>query len=293
MIQYSSTRTRLTSLIDAHDAKWLAKAKKRTASLIKKQRYDESSAIWSQVKPVYIVLQENKCIFCERQLESAQYGTIEFDLEHFRPKSSVQAWPAESDRTKYDFPTGGAAPSGYYWLAYEIDNYAASCKVCNSPLKSNYFPIAGRRGAVSDAPAQLLYEKPFLCYPLCDFDDDPESLITFVATTAVPVAKGGHKRRRAIVTIDFFQLNQREQLHKERARLIAILGSSLRAIADGTGDGTDMSIAKRMNSKAMPHAACLRAFSNIWDGDRRLANRYLDACRAYVAGETNSVPQPN
>jgi len=73
-----------------------------------------------------------------------------------------------------------------------------------------------------------------------------------------------------------------------RALAIAVLAPALL----GSG-GADMSIAKRMTSKAMPHAACLRAFSNIWDGDRRLANRYLDACRAYVAGETDSVPQPN
>ena len=87
------------------------------------------------------------------------------------PKNGVKAWP--DDRIKverqidYDFPTGQGWGRGYYLLVFHLCNYITACKTCNTPLKSNYFPIAGdRRGPQSDDPARLAPEKPYLLYPL-------------------------------------------------------------------------------------------------------------------------------
>jgi hypothetical protein len=242
------------------------------------------------VKPAYILLQQNKCVFCERQLESPEYGRIEFDLEHFRPKSSVAAWPTAAPHApSFSFPTG-AAGTGYYWLAYDPQNYAASCKTCNSPLKANFFPVAGRRGAAGRTIDKLSAEKPFLCYPLGDLDEDPEKLVTFMATTAVPAARAGHRRRRGEVIIEFFQLNRRDMLHRERARLISILGTSLRALADGSGDDMDRTVVTNMQAAGVPHAGCLRAFDRLWRIDQTLGRDVLNACRAYAFSVTGTKP---
>lgn len=145
MIRYDYSFEQITAAVHAHDSKWLGKAAERTEKIKAKGKFEESSSIWSDVKSIYIGLQNRKCIFCERQFENAEIGTIEYDLEHFRPKSSVEVWPPERLGLNYGFGLGTASPNGYFWLAYHLSNYAASCKVCNSPLKSNYFPIAASR----------------------------------------------------------------------------------------------------------------------------------------------------
>lgn len=284
MIRYSVSDADIRAAIEGVNATWLDRAAERTAAFIAAGSYDETSSIWSEIKPVYIALQNNKCIFCERKFESPEFGKIEYDLEHFRPKSSIKTWPRADDDFSYDFDTGDAADQGYFWLAYETLNYAASCKVCNSTLKSNYFPIAGDRGMATATPEDLLSEKPFLCYPVSDFDEDPQNLVTFSATIAVPAAADGHDRRRGEVIIDFFRLNRREQLHRERAQMIMILGDALRRIEAGEDVALNTQIAEKVISEEMRHAACSRAFRSLWDADRDLARRYHDRCKQYFVG---------
>lgn len=290
MIRYDATPVAIEAAVDKIDAKWRAKAATRTAKFIAAKKYTEPSAMWSAVKPVFMALQMNKCVFCERQFESELYGKIEFDLEHFRPKSSVIAWPdAARHGYSYPFATGGDQPSGYYWLPYALDNYAASCKVCNSGLKSNFFPVAGVR---REEPGDLKGEKQLLCYPIGSGDTDPAELITFIATTAVPKAKSGHKFRRGQVIIDFFDLNKREQLHRERANMIILLGQSLQAMANGIGDETDTQLVAEIVKPHYPHTSCVKAFWRLWNSDRAFAMKVLRACKIYYAS-AKDTPPPN
>lgn len=93
MICYQITKTDLEALIEDETPGWLQKARERTKTFRAAGRYQERSSIWSQVKPVYMKLQgESKCAYCERKLESIDYGKIELDVEHFRPKRMVQEW---------------------------------------------------------------------------------------------------------------------------------------------------------------------------------------------------------
>jgi hypothetical protein len=263
---------------------WLERAGLRTATLVQQGRYEERSSIWSEVKDVFMRLQHYKCIFCERKLETRKFGRIEFDLEHFRPKSSVAVWPDGARSVSvYDYSTGSASPDGYYWLAYEIDNYAAACKACNTNLKLNFFPIASERGGPTSAVADLAAERPFLCYPLCGLDEDPSDLITFTATTAIPAQPDGHGRRRGELMIDFFDLNRRDGLHEERARMIAIFGPALRATSAGGGTLGERTLAQNIDSPSQPHANCLRAFRRLWNSDRTAAEAVLDRCQVLAA----------
>lgn len=180
---------------------------------------------------------------------------------------------------------------GYYWLAYDIRNYAASCKVCNTTFKLNFFPVAGARGIAGTAVADLSRERPFLCYPIGDVDEDPEGLVTFVATTAVPAAKrSGHKQRRGRIIIDFFGLNEREQLHRERARMIGLFGSALKAEAAGRASPVDRQVLARLEAPVLPHAACVRAFKRLWASDPATAERAYDLCRAFSASDAGTAP---
>ena len=291
MIAYDCDIERLKAAVDVLQPSWQTKAKVRAKEIARKKKFEEASSIWSEVKEVFIELQHRKCVFCERQFESQEYGRIEHDLEHFRPKSSVKPWPPRDWTTNYTAPMGGDSKDGYYWLAYDLENYAAACKVCNSPLKSDYFPVAGQRAKTKRSydPSQ---EKPYLCYPIGANDVNPETLITFRATTAVPVAASGHARVRGEVIIDFFQLNERLQLHRERARMISLLGSALKSIQVGIDVAVNTQVVSRLEGAHIPHAACLRAFRRTWNSDKLFAERVHTVCQLYAVGiEDNKPPQ--
>src|SRR5215203_5760547 len=94
MIRYSVTEADLRNAIQAAAATWLAEADRRTAAFKKKRRYFEPpNPTWSAIKGVYMKLQHNKCAYCERRLEGPEYGRVEHDVEHFRPKNAVKVWP--------------------------------------------------------------------------------------------------------------------------------------------------------------------------------------------------------
>lgn len=288
MIRYDVGPDKLDAAVDAISPTWRTRAATRTAGFIAAGEYEEASSIWSEVKPVYMAAQSNKCVFCERQFEDAIHGKIEFDLEHFRPKSSIAKWPDPARHAHaYDFQTGDHAAIGYYWLAYGLSNYAASCKNCNTNLKSNYFPIAGNRGTAQQG---VNAEQPFLCYPIGTSDTDPEELLTFVATTAVPKSSTAHDRRRGQIMIDFFDLNKREELHRQRANMIVLLGSALVNLADDRGDEADEQLARRIVENVYPHTNCVRAFRATWDNDQDFARRVLRSCKTYYASEKGTDP---
>ncbi len=291
MIRYAFEQAWLESEIRKIDHAWLDKAKRRTQVMVEKGFFEEKSSIWHIVKSIYMKVQNNKCVFCERQFEGVDSGKIEHDLEHFRPKGKVDAWPAGGNSSpRYDFATGDEFAPGYYWLAYNLTNYAAACKVCNSVFKKAFFPISASRAELPRNTqngfelGKLADEQPFLCYPLGETDDDPEDLITFRATTAVPVHAVGHKHARAKVMIDFFGLNEREQLHRERARMIAMFGHWFEKQTAGTANVDDLKAIEKIMSPALPHSACLKAFARLWATDASLAMQTYKICQNLAVG---------
>jgi hypothetical protein len=293
MIRYNITEAKLKAAVTTLSANWLTQAETKTKAFITAKKYSETSGSWSEIKDAYMSLQANKCAYCERKLSGPRFGKVEHDVEHYRPKGSIRLWPSPSEVTKrgisYDFPTGGGADKGYYWLAYHLFNYATACKTCNSSLKKDSFPIAGTRGGVKKAPKELrTIEKPFLIYPLGTVDEDPSSLITFVGITPVPKAASGQKRRRALVTIDFFELDTREELLYERAELITALWANLRLKA--IGSAADKAQAKARLAAAVkagaPHSSCAKAFIELAGSDPALAEAQFDAAIDYVASHS-------
>jgi hypothetical protein len=285
MIRYPIAFAALEALVDAESPTWRGKAKVRTDGFVAAGKYEESSPIWSDVKPVFMKLQHNKCAYCERMLAAGDHGgAIEHDLEHFRPKSSVVDWPGATD---FSFSLGAPSPPGYFWLAYHLQNYAASCKKCNSPLKKNYFPVPSARGAAVADPAALNQsEKPFLVHPIGDIDDDPRDVIRFLGITAIPAKKTGPRRRRGDVTIAFFALNNREELRQERAELLDSLGIHLETINDPTTTDLRKARAKatveRMLKPSARHSSCIRSLVDLYVAEPTQAQELIDQARAYL-----------
>lgn len=285
MIRYDITEAELHRRIDELDPRWRASTAERTERFRQARRYDENSGAWGRVKAVYMGIQHNKCAYCERRLEggapgNADFGRIEHDLEHYRPKSSVRRWAAPDQLSGYRL--GGKSAKGYYLLAYHPRNYLASCKTCNSTLKSNCFPIAGRRNTRGSDPVRLASEKPLLPYPLGDVDDDPETIIAFEGVSPVAVADRGHRRHRAEVTVAFFKLDVREELLRGRARVVLDMAIALR-FSESTNP-TDRGLAelsvKNLMDKRSPHAACARSFRRLY---RSGPDRAMDLAQGAIA----------
>lgn len=288
MIRYTILEKQLRERVEMTRPGWLEKAALRTESFRVAGLYNESSGIWSEIKSAYMELQGFKCGFCERRLEKSRYGSIEHDVEHFRPKSKVKAWPTETERAErridFDFPLGDAADPGYFLLAYELENYVISCKTCNSALKANYFPVAGNRSVTGERSRDLGNEKAYLIYPIGARDDDPEQLITFRGIVPIPTATRGHKRRRAEVTIRFFELDTREILLEERAETIVELHVAMAAVGHPdplTGRAASAAV-DRLVDRRSPHANCARSFHDVWLTDNLLAREFAEVALGYL-----------
>lgn len=281
MIGYTISRADLESQIEAEVPGWLQRAEERTEEFREQGYYNESSSIWSEVKSVYMKLQGDcKCAYCERKMESTDYGRIEQDVEHFRPKKKVKEWkiPKQLKDQGINVTDIPNEDHGYYLLPYHLLNYLASCKPCNSALKKNYFPISDEYDLHGEDPNDLLEENPYLIYPIGDFDEAPENLIRFHGLSPQAVANNGYRRARALVTIEFFKLDDtdgRKNLYLERARIIVALYPQLRILANGA-TGVEGANAQRvvnvyLESKA-PHTNCARSFKILFDTDQTEAN---------------------
>lgn len=289
MIGYPCTRKELEAAIETESPGWLADTAGRTKGFIKRKKFDETKSAWSEVKVVYMRLQGGaKCAFCERKLESETYGAGEQAVEHFRPKGRVMPWKS----APADVPVAPVkkGQKGYYWLSYHPFNYSAACHPCNSSLKGDRFPIAGKYQSKGDPAALQKSELPLLIYPIGDIDADPESLITFTGALPVPVHSSGKKRQRAAATIKFFDLDNldtRGNLFKERANVIVLLQAAL--------DNLNGSAAARARAQLIldnaarpnfPHANCARSFLRLAKADPAAASRIADAAAQLAASSS-------
>ena len=284
MIRYQITKVQLEAKIEEESPGWLAAAAERLERFRKQGFYKETGPIWSKAKPVYMRLQGvGKCVYCERKMESLDYGKIEQDVEHFRPKGNIKAWKAPRGLTAHGikFTSTPKAGKGYYLLPYHPFNYAAACKPCNSALKKDYFPIAGSYSLDADDPADLKTEEAYLIYPIGSLDDDPEELIEFHGPSPRAVADTGHKRNRAIVTIEFFKLDdpaKRKILYRDRSLVIMALFPMLQK----TQSGTAMQKSKarmEVDSLLKPdlqHLNCARSFVRLFEKDPAEAQAVYD-----------------
>jgi hypothetical protein len=291
MIRYRISREELRRLISQQDASWPKRAKDRTRTFHELGRYEEKSSIWSEVKPIYMRLQgESKCAYCERKLESQEYGKGEQAVEHFRPKGKVKPWRLPTSLKGVgislgDVPTGNR---GYFLLAYDFFNYAAACNPCNSALKGNFFPIAGKYDFGEPSASRLKHERAYLIYPIGSVDDDPKSILEFYGTSPRPVAASGQRRHRALVTIEFFRLDdpeKRKNLFRERAMILVALYGQLERMANAASNSEREAARKLVESLVggrAPHANCAASFKRLYAKSRNEARNLCERAAEFI-----------
>jgi hypothetical protein len=300
MVRYDIAQDELDARIDAAKPSWRTSAQQKTQAITARGHYDKSidGQGWGDIKSVYMTLQANKCAYCERKLAGPPHGSREHDVEHFRPKSRLRAWPhatmhrhlldpATGRLKSYGFPLGSAHDDlGYALLAFHPLNYCTACARCNQSLKSDFFPVRATRQLTQGNPARMKSEKRFLIYPIGTIDDDPRTLITFAGVLPRPVAASGFARERAEVTIDFFALAS-EDLAEERADIIKNLYFPLKALARGPAD-PDHADAREVlalaTSPQAPHSTCSLAFQQVFLSQPGLARRYYDEAVLLLKG---------
>lgn len=281
MVYYPISEADLIERIDDASATWRGLADGRTAANVAAGKLQVSDSLWSKIKPVYMKRQFDKCVYCEFPLG----GRSTQDVEHFRPKSKISAWP--NGKAAYPYATGAAQASGYYWLAYDPLNYAASCKDCNSALKRDAFPImAGRGAALQKVTVLNASEEPLLLFPFGDWGDNPAEYFDYDGIFVQ--AKSGLNaaaERRAQVTIDFFRLNKRPNLLRARHMAMGLIWSNvhLRQTAGSLHvvEDAQRTILENIIDEA-PQALCARAFLDLMEKDPGRAVRLRAEARAHL-----------
>ncbi len=248
---------------DPSNKSWIQLAAERTQKNKDAACHLESGNIWSRVKPVFVELQQKKCGYCERVLGS---GAIEWDVEHFRPKKRVEEW-ANDDSIR---DVGGSSPIGYYLLAYEPENYLASCKRCNSTFKANYFPTAAPRMLSAFTNADLRQEQAYLLNPADPEDPDPETAIRWWGIFPVCGQLDRSNDDRARATIAILGLATRDDLLRERARTLFAVWLAVKALL--RGDETAHADLDLLCSSHFPHSSCARAFRQLCEDDFEAAS---------------------
>lgn len=101
---------------------------------------------WGKFKAAFSKAQNGKCGYCEMAVIGGQPG----DVEHFFPKGEVwelgeDAETLGSERLALSTVEGRKrkviSEQGYWWLAYDWNNYLLSCQVCNQYWKLSFFPV--------------------------------------------------------------------------------------------------------------------------------------------------------
>jgi hypothetical protein len=144
------------------------KAKAKNANRPARKEPEIFPAKWSAFKDELSRAQHRKCAFCEGFAIGQGFG----DVEHYSPKAEIEALD-DNDPTTWGRERENLAnvlgrkpkpvsETGYWWLAYDWDNYILACTICNQQWKRAIFPIKEVRAA---APQRGDVETHYVLHP--------------------------------------------------------------------------------------------------------------------------------
>ncbi|MCI0658035.1 MAG: hypothetical protein L0170_13365 [Acidobacteria bacterium] len=188
---------------------------KHTPEKDRAEAINSRSRVWGALKPVLAEVSHDKCWYCEsRQARSNK------DVDHFRPKNKVT-----------ESPTG----EGYWWLAFDWQNYRYSCSYCNSPHreketsggKHDHFPIPKEvdRGKPEQSSRDLdRQESPTLLDPTKWSD---VQLLTFdIGDGRAAPARSKEKdpvgHERATMSIEIYHLHNKDLQDLRYRKMLAV-----------------------------------------------------------------------
>lgn len=187
------------------NAKWLKKAQELTDAMKacandddRFEIIDKNHRIWKLLKETLKTMSYGKCWYSEaRELYS------HYHVDHFRPKKKA-------------IDIKNADAGGYWWLAFDWENYRLMGSVGNAK-KGDYFPV--KRHKANSHTDPILDEVSYFLDP-CSKDD--VKLLNFEETgKAIPTANEKAAKWsyiRAKETIEWYDLNY-EDLKEERKRI--------------------------------------------------------------------------
>jgi hypothetical protein len=104
-----------------------------------------------------------KCAWCELHFGWKR----QLNVEHYRPKSEITCWEGLPPLVSDQPPKEVFVSSGYWWLAFDWNNYSLACSTCNQGWKRNLFPVRGARALYGEG--MELHEIPLLLDPMSPF----------------------------------------------------------------------------------------------------------------------------
>ena len=124
----------------------------------RKNAINAKSTIWAEAGKIVGKVMSEKCWYCETKETRS-----DMPVDHFRPKNSVAECKGHD---------------GYWWLAFNWENYRYSCTYCNSRRvdvvteggKQDHFPLLNPESRVFDETGDINAENPILIDP-CDIDE--------------------------------------------------------------------------------------------------------------------------
>jgi hypothetical protein len=201
---------------------------------------------WKDFKADFQAAQKGRCGFCEGTLHGLHYG----DLEHFRPKAAVCELhddPALWGREKHGTSSvinrimkPGTVRPGYWWLAYDWDNYLFSCAVCNQQWKQNLFPIIGTRNRKQGEKS----ETALLLSPFELFDPAEH----FIYGRLGEIQGRSPQGRATVATCGL----DRPSLRLQRQKTAAATHAQLDAIAAGLNDVGLQEVLRQLRDNGRP-----------------------------------------
>lgn len=183
-----------------------AKSEKERKNILKKA---SSTKVW---RDFYELLPENlkkKCWYCE-----AEEIRSDMPVDHFRPKQEVES---QADH------------GGYWWLAFDWENYRCACTFCNSRRnshetsggKQSQFPLMIEDDRAYTPSDNLKNEDPAFLDP---FKPDDDKLLWF-DNDGIPEASPqcpSHLQCKVTNSINIFHLHEKKLVRKRNVLRISI-----------------------------------------------------------------------
>lgn len=145
---------------------WLTKASRALNDAVnaptqeaRRQVIKDNEKIWRAAKRELRRLSHKKCWYSEAPASGARQ-----DVDHFRPKGAVR----------------GIAHEGYWWLAFDWENFRLSCQICNQCSnnlddgvggKGDQFPVHDEADRVTYANRARMNREQHLLLDPCNRDD--------------------------------------------------------------------------------------------------------------------------
>lgn len=164
----------------------------------KQRQYVKDTDGWGLLKQWLTAFGHGKCWYCEASSHRSPLA-----VDHFRPKLAVTV-----------HRSGLLNHHGYYWLAYDWENYRVACSRCNSPEsdedvlygKHNEFALLDEAGRIN-SPSSTMVEAPLFLDPCVKSDTELLAHLESGEVHPTAIDPNSDEYKRARYTIDTLGLN--------------------------------------------------------------------------------------